>query len=186
MFEAYLQSLLPIPAQSLQAFVQLFHPMTLEKDAHFANVGERATQIAFVQNGVMRAYFSTSGGKEYNKTFFVTSEFAGAYSSLVTQNESRIAIQCLTPCQALVARWSDVVSLYPQHRSIETLARVLAEQFFVIKEQREVDLVTLDSRQRYQRFQHEYPGLEQLIPQYHIASYLAITPTQLSRIRKPH
>jgi hypothetical protein len=42
----------------------------------------------------------------------------------------------------------------------------------------------LDARQRYLLFQQRFPLLEQQIPQYHVASYLGITPTQLSRIRR--
>ncbi|GAB3642608.1 hypothetical protein [Spirosoma arcticum] len=42
----------------------------------------------------------------------------------------------------------------------------------------------LDAGQRYEQFQRDYGHLEPLIPQYHIASYLGVTPTQLSRIRR--
>lgn len=70
------------------------------------------------------------------------------------------------------------------NQDIERLARKLAELFFVQKEQREIDIVLLDADKRYLLFQKEFPGLENMIPQYHIASYLGITPTQLSRIRK--
>jgi len=34
------------------------------------------------------------------------------------------------------------------------------------------------------KFKKDNPGIENLIPLYHIASYLNITPVQLSRIRK--
>jgi CRP-like cAMP-binding protein len=173
-----------MPAPSLRALTQLFHPARFSEQDHLVRAGEPARQVAFVQEGVVRAYFTTPEGKEYNKTFFTAPEFAGAYAALVTQTESRISVQCLTACRLLLAPWAGIVSLYAQHRSIETLARLLAEQYFVVKEQREIELVTHNARQRYQRFQAEYPGLEQVIPQYHIASYLGITPTQLSRIRK--
>jgi CRP-like cAMP-binding protein len=53
----------------------------------------------------------------------------------------------------------------------------------VRKEKREIELVTLEAKERYAIFQQEHPQLEQLIPQYHIASYLGVSPTQLSRIR---
>jgi CRP-like cAMP-binding protein len=73
--------------------------------------------------------------------------------------------------------------LYDQFEGLERIARKLAENYFMVKEQREIELVLLDASQRYRLFQQEYPGLENRIPQYHIASYLGITPTQLSRIR---
>jgi hypothetical protein len=73
--------------------------------------------------------------------------------------------------------------LYDKYPKIERLARILAEYFFVRKEKREIELVTLEAKERYAIFQKEHPKLEQRIPQYHIASYLGITPTQLSRIR---
>ena len=40
-----------------------------------------------------------------------------------------------------------------------------------------------DASERYALFQEELPGFENQIAQYHIASYLGITPTQRSRIR---
>jgi CRP-like cAMP-binding protein len=41
----------------------------------------------------------------------------------------------------------------------------------------------MDARERYDRFVHDYPNLLNRINQYHIASYLGITPESLSRIR---
>jgi DNA-directed RNA polymerase specialized sigma subunit len=45
-------------------------------------------------------------------------------------------------------------------------------------------MALLDADKRYLILQNEYPGIELEIPQYHIASYLGISATQLSRIRK--
>ncbi|MDH3326953.1 MAG: hypothetical protein OEM38_09590 [Gammaproteobacteria bacterium] len=51
------------------------------------------------------------------------------------------------------------------------------------KERRETQLIMFDASTRYHAFLEEFRGLEKRIPQYHIASYLGITPVQLSRIR---
>jgi CRP-like cAMP-binding protein len=74
--------------------------------------------------------------------------------------------------------------LYDKFPDLERVGRRLAEFYFVDKEQREIEIVLLDAEKRYQIFLQQYPGLSQLIPQYHIASYLGVTPTQLSRIRR--
>ena len=51
------------------------------------------------------------------------------------------------------------------------------------KEVREIQIVLNNATERYEFFRQEHPGLENKIPQYHIASYLGVTPIQLSRIR---
>jgi CRP-like cAMP-binding protein len=65
-----------------------------------------------------------------------------------------------------------------------TIARKYVETLFIEKEKRERRLLSEDAATRYLSFQKDYPGLEDKIPQYQIASYLGITPVALSRIRK--
>jgi len=168
---------------SLDAFVSTFSEVNFKKGKALAKKGEYAKKIAFVLNGVIRAYYSNDKGEEYNKTFFTAGKFVGAYSSLITKQKNLIDIDCLTDCKLLIAEYSKITSLYDQYPQIERLSRILAEYFFVIKEKREIELVTLEAKERYAIFQQEHPQLEQLIPQYHIASYLGVSPTQLSRIR---
>ncbi|MCF6243220.1 MAG: hypothetical protein L3J74_18020, partial [Bacteroidales bacterium] len=115
--------------------------------------------------------------------FFTNSNFVGAYSSLITGQKNLINIQCLTVCTLQVADFEEFAKLYDKYPKIERLFRKFAETKFLIKEKREIELVMLDASERYEIFQKEHPNLENLIPQYHIASYLGITPTQLSRIR---
>ena len=175
--------LLHFDSESMEQLMNCFSQKTLKKGTSFAKKGEYSKQIGFVLSGVLRAYYSNLKGEEYNKTFFTQRHFVGAYSSLITEEPNLIDIDCLTDCTLLVASYQDIRNLYDYFPKIERLARILAEQFFVRKEKREIELVTLEAKDRYAIFQEEHPQLEQLIPQYHIASYLGVSPTQLSRIR---
>ncbi len=47
-----------------------------------------------------------------------------------------------------------------------------------------INLGTLNAKERYLKLLKRISGIEDLIPQYQIASFLGITPIQLSRIRK--
>jgi hypothetical protein len=53
-----------------------------------------------------------------------------------------------------------------------------------MKETREMSFLLEDAATRYARFQEEYPGIQDSVKQYHVASFLGITPEGLSRIRK--
>ncbi|MNL75244.1 hypothetical protein D3C87_2010170 [compost metagenome] len=59
------------------------------------------------------------------------------------------------------------------------------ERLYIRKEERERELLFLSALQRYEAFLVKYPGLENRIPQYHIASYLGISPVSLSRMLRP-
>ena len=54
---------------------------------------------------------------------------------------------------------------------------------FLEKERKELEMALLNATERYVLFKKSFPNLEQKIPQYHIASYLGVTATQLSRLR---
>lgn len=180
----YITRISPVSDTTWDEFSALFTQKALKKGEFFIRENEMARQIGFLTQGVIRAFYRTPEGTEYNKHFFVPLSFTGGYSSLVTQRSNLINLQALTPCHLFVASYSRITALFDHHPDLERFARKLAEQYFVHKEKREVDIVLLEADKRYIQFQREYPGLEQLIPQYHIASYLGITPTQLSRIRR--
>jgi len=182
-FERYLNEFIHFTATEMELFLSLFSEKQLKKNKYFAREGELSKKFAFVSTGIFRAFYRNNEGNEYNKSFFTKNSFIGAYSSLVSGQKNLINIQCLTDCTFLIADFSGFTNLYDSNPKTERLARVLAEQFFIEKEKREIELVMLDATERYEIFKQEHPNLESLIPQYHIASYLGITPTQLSRIR---
>ncbi|WMX15166.1 Crp/Fnr family transcriptional regulator [Aureispira sp. CCB-E] len=181
--KAVIQQLVPLNAVEWQALTALFRLEQWKKNSYFAQEGRYARRFAFVQSGTLRAFYRNAKGEEYNKTFFTSRHFVGAFSSLISKDINLINIQCLTPCELFVAEYRSFTNLFEQYPNIERIARLLAEQFFIRKEKREIELVMLEAKERYAIFQEEHPYLEQQIPQYHIASYLGISATQLSRIR---
>ena len=79
----------------------------------------------------------------------------------------------------------DVIDrLSENNYELERLRRKIAEQFFVWNEKKQLEMAFLEAKERYVIFKKEYPTLESIISQYHIASYLGISATQLSRIRQ--
>ncbi|MCF6347129.1 MAG: Crp/Fnr family transcriptional regulator [Flavobacteriaceae bacterium] len=181
--EKHLNGFVHFTKNEMEIFLLLFSENSIKRNDYFAVEGEYSSKFAFIKSGVMRAFYRNKEGSEYNKTFFTSHSFVGAYSSLISGHKNLINIQCLTDCTVLQANYKSMTKLYDSTPKFERFARILAEQKFAIKEKREIELVTLEASERYEIFKQEHSGLENLIPQYHIASYLGITPTQLSRIR---
>lgn len=178
-----LNALATLTPETQAAFGRLFSPQNIAKHDFFVRAGDSTHTVAFVISGIFRCFATSPDGVEYNKTFFIENDLMGIYYALLLNRPSPLSVQALTPCSILTADFRQIEALYDQHPTLERLARRQAEHLFLIKEQREIDLVMLDAKARYEKFQRDFPTIEQAIPQYHIASHLGITPTQLSRIR---
>jgi CRP-like cAMP-binding protein len=181
--QIFYNSISILKEETWNMILPLFRESKLKKDHYFARENEVARKIAFLESGVVRAYFIDQQGQDYNKQFFVGYSSIGSYSSLLTGKPNLIAQQALTDCIIWTCDFSSLTALYSKYPDLERLARKMAEYYFLEKEKKELEIVLLDASQRYKIFQQEFPTLEQLIPQYHIASYLGISATQLSRIR---
>ena len=182
-FEEYIRHFAEMPDVEVKALLSLFEPKKITKNEYYAVEGKTAKSLAFLEKGLMRAFYKNDEGEEFNKIFFENPSIVGGYTSLITKEPGCINIQCLTDCEIIEANFEDIVGLYEENRSIETLNRKIAENFFVEKERREMYLVMYNATRRYEQFRIDFPNLENSLAQYHIASYLGITPVQLSRIR---
>lgn len=180
---SHLLEFVELDNRSLEALVALFKPVQIPKGVEWAQTGQPAAKIGFVCSGVYRAFHLGADGQEFTKVFFRSPSIIGAYSSLITGRNNQVHIECLEEGGILEADYQQILELYQDYPIIERLNRVMAENFFVRNEDREIALVMMDAKDRYQRFQQDYVGIENEIPQYQVASYLGITPTQLSRIR---
>jgi len=173
----------PITDNCWADIVSLSQSRKYVKNSYFAREGDYPTDLGFVSCGTFRAFYRTLEGVEYNKTFFTDNTFMIALTSIITQTRNLINIQALEDSDVLQFDYHKFILFYDQHPSLERMARKVIELEWVKKEIREIRLVMNNATERYQFFKEEHPRLEQKIPQYHIASYLGITPIQLSRIR---
>lgn len=163
---------------------KIFIPDQLKKGEYFVEAGQIANEIAFLETGIVRAFYVNRQGKEYNQYFFVAPEIIGAYASLISKQPTQIPQQALTDCKIWRAPFNQIEKLSENSYDIERLRRSIAEHYFLKFEKKEVEMALLDADKRYLIFQQEFPSVEKQIPQYHVAAYLGITPTQLSRIKR--
>lgn len=186
----YFERIQPLPDEAWQVLLDHMRQKNYSKNDIISSAGSTPEKIGILQEGVIRAYISDESGAEYTKTIFTPLHFTtpvsfvGAYSSLVTGTPSMLTLEALTDAMTYEMNYSQINDNFDQYPALERWARKLAEFLFVSKEIREFQYFTMDASQRYAIFLAQFPELEGLVPQYIIAQYLGITPTQLSRIRK--
>lgn len=179
----FFNNITPLSEKTMHLMSEIFVADELKKGDYFIRKGQFAKEIAFLETGIVRAYYTNNDGKEYNKTFFSAPSIIGSYASLINKQKNAVAQQALTDCKIWKASFYKIEQLSDENFEIERLRRIIAESYFLINEKKEIEMALLDAEKRYSILQKEYPGIELKIPQYHIASYLGISATQLSRIR---
>lgn len=177
-----LNSIHPIDGNAWSDFQALLLPIELAKNEYLIRNGER-TQFAYILlEGVVRVFYNKEGA-EYNKTFFMPGTFPTALTALLSNEPSHLNFQALLPSKLIKFSYPAFRNLFKKHRCLESLLLAILEREWINKERHDIHMVINDGETNYLIFREEYPQLENLIPQYHIASYLGITPIQLSRIR---
>ncbi len=175
-------SITPIPEQEWQHVVPFISYRQYDRGEHLLTAGEMAEHSFVILRGIVRVYYSTRDGKEYNRCFVMEDQVTGSVSSIIGKLESRFSIQALEPTTAALLPRAAIESAYDRHRCWDRLGRVIAESALVAIEQREGEI--LDPLEvRYRRLLETIPQLAQRVAQYHIASYLRITDVALSRLR---
>ena len=149
-----------------------------------AKEGGKASSELYLVRGILRTFYRSSDGEEVNVAFYTENNILPPHYFRTKNNRSELNIQALS--EVLVAEFAAVqfTALRYKHSSLMKYGNVIVERELQYKTQRELLLLTKRAEERYLAFRSFYPGLENRISQFHIASYLGITPVSLSRIRK--
>ncbi|MCB0662973.1 MAG: Crp/Fnr family transcriptional regulator [Saprospiraceae bacterium] len=180
-FQAF-NTISPISDQAWADFRPLLESCSLKRNEYLVREGTNVNHCYLLLEGVIRVYYNKDGN-EYNKTFFIPGMFPTPLTALISDQPSALSFQALVPSQLLRFSYKGFRGLFDQHRCFESLLLTILEQQWIKKERHDIQMVTNDATDNYLIFRETYPDLENMIPQYHIASYLGITPIQLSRIR---
>ena len=166
-------------------------PVKIAKGQLLLNAGEVCRDIYFMVKGRAISYFTDYDGKTTTWFFHhnlpnapVKNLFAVDYRSFLSGAPSGISIQAISDIDALKFSKEAVGLLVERSGSFALWMQKLHEQSLIVAYDRIATLLTLSATERYQKFLQDEPYLLDMFSNYHIATYLNITPQSLSRIRR--
>lgn len=162
-----------------KAFEQEF-----SKDDYFSEAGKVSRQIGFVVEGVVRVCYYDKKGEEITKYFIDENNLVVDIESFNTGICSSAYVQAVTDCRLIVFNKKDWQELLDTIVGWEAIVHKIIAKALILKVERRSPLVTEDATERYLRFLEIYPNVVNRVPLSYIASYLGITQSSLSRIRK--
>ncbi|MHA4896703.1 Crp/Fnr family transcriptional regulator [Pedobacter sp. PWIIR3] len=172
-----------LTTEAENAWLKLLKEKTYQKGDNFITMGNIPKKVAFVVKGLFAQQYLNEAGETIIKYFFPESRIAGSIPATLAQSESLFDIVALEETTVLEYNFIEFKKLVATYRDVaEFYIRYLERHWIVDKEPYEISLRGDVAKIRYADFLRKYPELVKRLKKHHIASYLGITPTQLSRI----
>ncbi len=176
----YLNSFISLPNAYMDDLQRHLTVKQIAKGVTYFDKNTYSKKLSFLADGIMRIYDIDASGNEWNKVFLSPPSLLLGNPNI--EAKSTHFIETLTACEVIefpIGLIKDSLIKYPKTRELQT--KILLH-LFEKKSKREYDFLTLTAKDRYLKCLKEYNSIIHEIPQFHIASYLGITTTQLSRI----
>lgn len=165
-------------------FIDFFHIQMVAEGRHWIRAGEHCEEFFFISEGLVRLYYVDQEGNEVNEGFYEEGMLLGPISSFVNGTPCPYYIQAIEACTLVVANYQLFHDYAYDKPEILRFEITFMQNLFVSNAKRDAKRLLNNGEQRYRWFCREYPHLLDRIPQYHIASFLGMTPVSLSRLRK--
>lgn len=155
-----------------------------EKGSYLLKFGEISTDVNFIISGVIRFYIVGEDGEELTTAFISEGECASRIESFLKNTPSNGYLHCETSCDLITINKKDWVFLCDNTKNFGYAMGQLGSMYVAKKMELQRRLLTDDAQSAYLEFLKKHKSIADRVPMKHIASYLGITPSSLSRIKK--
>lgn len=177
----YLEAL-PLDENSVNDALSCFKIKTYGRNHYFALAGDVQDRLGFVVEGLFVMMVEKPGEAAFVKNFLRQGDFLLATFDPTIENV--VNIRALRESLVLEAHHSDIRLLFDRYPDFRRLSEKGMQKRYQDICDRLEQMAMQDAGGRYEVFRRTFGDLEDEIPQYMVAAYVGVTPTQLSRIRR--
>lgn len=156
----------------------------LSKNSYLLKEGEFANSYFCIESGLVRSYLIDYNGNEITTNFFSKNEIAIGIVSLFTRIKSQEFMHALEDCIVWEINLDDFYMLFNKIDGFADWGRNWMTKQYLELKLRTNSIISNNSKTRYLELLKSQPDLFNSVPQKYIASYIGITETSFSHIRK--
>jgi CRP-like cAMP-binding protein len=180
----YISARINLTQKECEIIANAYSIQKFKKKQFLFEQGKICAVEAFVVAGTFRIFYVDSKGLEHVLYFAFKDWWAGDIASFNLGEPSGLAAQALEDSIALVIDPIKKEALFKKIPALERLFRIITQKHLTVLQKRFLLTVSANAAERYDELIKRSPGIEQLVPQHQIASYLGILPESLSRMKK--
>lgn len=173
-----------ITQQELDLIIPKYRKVAFEKSDFLLQEGEVEKKYWFIESGFIRSYVIDTEGNDITFNLYASGDVVIDYPSMFFFAPTRENIQALTDCVCWEINFESFQELFNTVLNYREQQRgLLVGSYFSLKEH-SISLIADQAKDRYLKLLKDKPHIVQNVSLKHIATYLGITDTSLSRIRK--
>ena len=178
------ERIIQLSEQDKEVFSSLVELVRVKKKTFVLREGQVCHYEYFVLQGCLRSFYLDDNATEHTTMFAPEGWWTGNLKSFVRNTPSDFYLQVLDDAILLRLNKAKLEELYQKIPKFERYFRILLQNRLFATQDRINRHLSASAIERYRQFITTYPDLLQRVPLKYIASYLGITPTYLSRLRK--
>ena len=157
-----------------------------ERNAVVLRAGRISDEYIFLEEGFMRSFAIDTDGGDVTTNFYKSGQVVFEVSSFFHRTDTKENIQTLSDCSCWIINFQQLNELFPTIPAFREFGRSILVQGFTALKSRMLSTITESAETRYEALLQSNPEIFQHAHLKYIASYLGITDTSLSRIRKEY
>jgi len=181
---AYISERVKLSDHEKQLIADAYVVKQLKRKEMLFEQGQHCQLEAFVLSGSFRIFYVDSRGLEHVLYFAFPDWWVGDIASFYSGEPAGLNAQALEESTVLTIDPKSKAALFYKVPSLERLFRTITQKHLTVVQKRLLLSYSASAAERYQELLKRSPGIEQLVPQHQIASYLGILPESLSRLKK--
>lgn len=179
---SFIKSQVRIDDADLQSILSNFQVLTIGKDRFLLKPGQVANAYYFVADGGLRIYLEKEG-KQVTGWLAFANDFFTDLESFEYGQPSQLYIQAIEKTTLYTIEKAKMEFLYTQFAAWQQFGRKVWQTAFLKVVNALLSFQTMTAEERY-RAMMQQSDLLQKVPLKQLASYLGVTQTSLSRLRK--
>lgn len=170
--------------QQIKLVKSKFRFKSLPKDKFYLEAGKIPRELIFIVEGVMRICYYNHKGEEITKYLVNENQLTGDISNFNLGTPASEYLQTITNCTCLAITKKDMDELSQTIIAWDAIMSKIAAKCLSDKVNKISSMMAEDATERYLNFLQSFPNIANRIPLSYLASFLGITQSSLSRIRK--
>ena len=180
----YFHSLFPIEKEVVEKITEKFSDFNMDKNTVLLQKDEISTKTYFLEAGYMRSYIINKDHEEITTNIFIAPCFVNDFLSFFQKQPIKETYQTITDCSFWETDLQNVQNNFHNIPDFREFSRLLFVMNYAKLHDRLIEMASEKAETRYMNLVKNKAALLQNVPLKVIASYLGITDSSLSRIRK--